>query len=325
MTVNYSSPVRNRVWPPRLSLLTGGVVSVATNGSSTPNGPLPARRRSWRICAVTPIGSPSPTAVWRLWTCQNGTVTFRYKDYAHQSQIRSMTLPLAEFLRRFCLHILPLRFVKIRHYGLLSNRDRSARIAQARALLAQVPSPSEEARGSRPDHQACGSASAGLSSLRPARSGPDRASSTALKLRPFGIAHEFLLQVLWICRRVAGRLPLGAAGFTSLLSLTTMVGASSGPDRLPDLTPSAADFLFQAPRAVISPLAASFLHPLGPFSVNQTRMLSPVSIYSTSQPQRFSSMLSGVSAMVRGTSKSFSTISGRTIADTPLSIMQSCA
>jgi hypothetical protein len=37
-----------------------------------------------------------------------------------------------------------------------------------------------------------------------------------------------------------------------------------------------ADFLFQAPRAVVSPLAASFLHPLGPFSVNQTRMLSPV-------------------------------------------------
>jgi hypothetical protein len=77
---------------------------------------------------------------------QNGTVTFRYKDYAHESQNRLMTLPLAEFLRRFCLHILPLRFVKIRHYGLLSNRDRSARITQARALLALVPSPIEEAK-----------------------------------------------------------------------------------------------------------------------------------------------------------------------------------
>jgi len=75
---------------------------------------------------------------------QNGTVTFRYKDYAHDSQSRSMTLPLAEFLRRFCLHILPPRFVKIRHYDLLSNRGRSARIAQARGLLALVPSPSQE-------------------------------------------------------------------------------------------------------------------------------------------------------------------------------------
>jgi hypothetical protein len=66
---------------------------------------------------------------------QNDTVTFRYKDYAHESRIRSMTLPLQEFLRRFCLHILPPRFVKIRHFGILSNRDRPARIAQARALL----------------------------------------------------------------------------------------------------------------------------------------------------------------------------------------------
>ncbi len=76
----------------------------------------------------------------------NGTVTFRYKDYAHDGELRSMTLPLEEFLRRFCLHILPPRFVKIRHYGLLSNRNRPARIAQARALLAQAPSPSEETK-----------------------------------------------------------------------------------------------------------------------------------------------------------------------------------
>ena len=73
-----------------------------------------------------------------------GTVTFRYKDYARGGELRSMTLSLEEFLRRFCLHILPARFVKIRHYGILSNRDRPARIAQARALLAQSPVQSEE-------------------------------------------------------------------------------------------------------------------------------------------------------------------------------------
>jgi hypothetical protein len=72
---------------------------------------------------------------------QNDTVTFAYKDYAHDDQRRSMTLPLHEFLRRFCLHILPLRFVKIRHYGLLANRNRPARIAHARDLLAQLPQP----------------------------------------------------------------------------------------------------------------------------------------------------------------------------------------
>jgi putative transposase/transposase-like zinc-binding protein len=70
---------------------------------------------------------------------QHDTVTFRYKDYLHGGKHASMTLDLAEFLRRFCLHVLPSRFVKIRHYGLLSNRDRPARIAQAREFLAQCP------------------------------------------------------------------------------------------------------------------------------------------------------------------------------------------
>lgn len=68
-----------------------------------------------------------------------GTVRFEYKDYAHQNQIRWMTLTLEEFLRRFCLHILPPNFVKIRNYGLLSHRNRADRIAQARALIPSRP------------------------------------------------------------------------------------------------------------------------------------------------------------------------------------------
>jgi len=71
------------------------------------------------------------------WAAQ--TVTFGYKDYAHESQRRSMTLSLDEFLRRLCLHILPPRFVKIRHYGLLANRHRSLHIAKARELLDSLP------------------------------------------------------------------------------------------------------------------------------------------------------------------------------------------
>ena len=63
------------------------------------------------------------------------TVTFGYKDYNADAERKVMTLGLDEFLRRFCLHILPEGFVKIRHYGLLSNRGRHERIAKARALL----------------------------------------------------------------------------------------------------------------------------------------------------------------------------------------------
>lgn len=68
-----------------------------------------------------------------------GTLTFDYKDYADGGAHKPMRLSLQEFLRRFCLHILPARFVKIRHYGLLANRDRDARIAKARELLKEHP------------------------------------------------------------------------------------------------------------------------------------------------------------------------------------------
>jgi hypothetical protein len=51
-----------------------------------------------------------------------------------------MRLPLGEFIRRLRLHLLPPRFVKIRHYGLLANRGRQVRLQAARALL-QAQSP----------------------------------------------------------------------------------------------------------------------------------------------------------------------------------------
>jgi hypothetical protein len=63
------------------------------------------------------------------------TVCFSYKDYARGSQRKAMTLDIQEFVRRFRLHILPERFTKIRHYGLLANRGRQQRLAQARALF----------------------------------------------------------------------------------------------------------------------------------------------------------------------------------------------
>jgi len=75
------------------------------------------------------------------------TVTFGYKDYNADAQRKVMTLGIDEFMRRFCLHILPEGFVKIRHYGLLGNRGRHERIAQARELLpagAAVATPAAE-------------------------------------------------------------------------------------------------------------------------------------------------------------------------------------
>jgi hypothetical protein len=47
-----------------------------------------------------------------------------------------MTLPAEEFIRRFLLHVLPERFVRIRYYGLLANRQRTVNLARCRELLA---------------------------------------------------------------------------------------------------------------------------------------------------------------------------------------------
>jgi hypothetical protein len=63
------------------------------------------------------------------------TVSFAYKDYADGARAKSMTLSCDEFIRRLCLHVLPAHFVKLRHYGLLANRNRHACLAQARAAL----------------------------------------------------------------------------------------------------------------------------------------------------------------------------------------------
>ena len=68
-------------------------------------------------------------------------VRFRWKDYAHGSRLKLMTLSAEEFLRRFLLHILPDRFVRIRHFGVLANRDRRAKLARCRQLLAVPPAP----------------------------------------------------------------------------------------------------------------------------------------------------------------------------------------
>jgi hypothetical protein len=60
----------------------------------------------------------------RLKKIENGNVDFSYKDYADKGKQKIMSLSAEEFLRRFCLHVLPSRFMKIRHYGILSNRNK---------------------------------------------------------------------------------------------------------------------------------------------------------------------------------------------------------
>lgn len=101
-----------------------------------------------------------------------GTISFHYKDYADGSRQKTMTLRLEEFLRRFSLHILPERFVKIRHYGLLGNRQRREKIAAARTLLS----------GSQEPGRRVSAPASGETAAEPARARCPHCGSTNLRL-----------------------------------------------------------------------------------------------------------------------------------------------
>ena len=113
-------------------------------------------RKVWMVYSKPPFGSPEQVLGYlarythrvalsnrRLVRLEQDQVSFTYKDYRQESQIREMTLSAEEFLRRFLLHILPDRFVRIRHYGLLANRRREKDLEQCRSLLG-VESPETE-------------------------------------------------------------------------------------------------------------------------------------------------------------------------------------
>ena len=114
------------------------------------------RARNWVVYAKAPFAGPQQVLAYlgrythrvalsndRLVGFDQGIVRFRWKDYAHGNAVKVMALDADEFLRRFLLHVVPDRFVRIRHFGLLANRHRAARLARCRALLGQPP-PSPE-------------------------------------------------------------------------------------------------------------------------------------------------------------------------------------
>jgi hypothetical protein len=113
-------------------------------------------RKKWVVYAKPPFGGPQHVLQYlarhthrmaisnhRIVNFAEGKVSFRWKDYAHGSQRCIMTLDADEFLRHFLQHLLPRRLVRIRSFGFLSNRQRTASLTLCRHLLAvaDVPAP----------------------------------------------------------------------------------------------------------------------------------------------------------------------------------------
>jgi hypothetical protein len=71
----------------------------------------------------------------RILNLRNGKVSFLWRDYADQNRQKTMTLKADEFIRRFLLHVLPSRYVRVRHFGLLANRKRKDNLAACRKMI----------------------------------------------------------------------------------------------------------------------------------------------------------------------------------------------
>jgi Putative transposase/Transposase zinc-binding domain len=91
-------------------------------------------KKPWVVFAKRPFGNAKSVVEYlgrythkiaisnhRIENIDAQNVHFEYKDYKQEGRKKTMVLTHQEFIRRFSLHILPKRFVKIRHYGFLSS------------------------------------------------------------------------------------------------------------------------------------------------------------------------------------------------------------
>ena len=118
----------------------------------------PLKKKKWYVYTKRPFAGPEAVLSYlsrythrvaisnsRLICADDKAVTFKCKDYRLKGHDRYTTKQLKphEFIRRFLLHVLPSRFHRIRHYGLLANGARVQNIAKARELL-NMPAPQDE-------------------------------------------------------------------------------------------------------------------------------------------------------------------------------------
>jgi hypothetical protein len=125
----------------------------------------PLRDTEWVVYAKRPFAGPEQVLDYvgrythrvaisnnRLLDIAEDKVTFRYKDYRHDAQHKTMTLEAEEFIRRFLLHVLPEGFQRIRYYGFLANRYRKQKLAHCRELL-DMPAPEPPALEGAKDYR----------------------------------------------------------------------------------------------------------------------------------------------------------------------------
>jgi hypothetical protein len=113
------------------------------------------RKKSWVVYSKRPFAGPAKLLDYlsrythrvaisndRLIACAAGQVTFSYRDRRDGDRKQRAKLPADQFIGRFLTHVLPDNFMRIRHYGFLSNGNRKRKLATIRKHLgAAAPQP----------------------------------------------------------------------------------------------------------------------------------------------------------------------------------------
>jgi hypothetical protein len=115
------------------------------------------RKKSWVVYSQAPFAGPRKLLDYlgrythrvaisnhRILSCDDGHVRYRYRDRRDGDRLKTDLLPAEEFLHRFLQHVLPDRFLRVRHYGLLANRGKQQHLARCRQLLGAGPQKADE-------------------------------------------------------------------------------------------------------------------------------------------------------------------------------------
>lgn len=114
-------------------------------------------QKDWVVYAKPPFGSPEQVlnylgrythkialSNYRLISCDEEAVTFKWRDYADDNQEKIMSLKPHEFMRRFLSHVLPSGFMRIRSFGFLANACKAKKIKIIQRQLDYTPKIAKE-------------------------------------------------------------------------------------------------------------------------------------------------------------------------------------
>ena len=115
--------------------------------------------KNWNVYAKEPFAGPEQLlnylgrythkiaiSNYRILSCDENSVTFKWRDYADGNKVKIMKLTPHEFIRRFLQHVLPDGFMRIRSFGFLSNAAKNKKIPIIQNLLDYTPEAPKEKR-----------------------------------------------------------------------------------------------------------------------------------------------------------------------------------